>query len=175
MPARCFIGCSLTEWFVSSRFGVLDISFSSLFVRGVGETWQRSILHCGWLVMEYLEHGYSHAFSPFTWQWQPLFPGIFGCIAVLITGIAPRAKGSGRGVFGWAGCRGTSVNHLFWFPSFLPLVRAGEDILCFLAACLWSSSCLVTAGCVGYFVCNSWLAYSWRCSYYYPLPTCPAL
>lgn len=32
--------------------------------------------------------------------------------------------------------------------SFLPLVRAGERILCVAAASLWSSSCLLTAGSV---------------------------
>lgn len=49
---------------------------------------------------------------------------------------------------GWAVCRGASVNHLCLCPSFLPLVRAGEGILCVTAACLWSGSCLLTAGSV---------------------------
>lgn len=97
--------------------------------------------------MEYLQHGYSSAFFPFTWQWQLLFPGIFSYIAALRAGIPLRAEGGSCSVLGQAGCRGTSVNHLFLFPSFLPLVRAGGDILCFLAASLWSSSYLLTADC----------------------------
>lgn len=140
MPARCFIGSSSTKLFIASSFGVLDISFSSLFVRGVGETWQRSILHCGWLVMEYLQHGYNNAFFSLHQAVAASVSINFQLCSCPQSWYCPQGKGRQLQSIGSSWMQRHLVNHLYLFPSFLPLVRAGEGIFCFLASCLQSST-----------------------------------
>lgn len=160
MPARCFIGYSSTNLLLLDS---VFLTFPS--VHSLSEV----LVRLGREALCTVDGQQWNTYSC-TWVQQCLLSLHLAMAASVSRNFqlcsCPQGWYCPQGKGGWLQCIGSSwmqrhlVNHLFLFPSFLPLVRAGEDILCFLASCLQSSSCLLTTDHVGYFVCNSLLAYS---------------